>query len=191
MDVTPPLDERCAGHPERASVATCVRCGTFMCGECSAEAMAEHCAGCASRLEQGSLVAQVPIFAIVMIVHGVLLAGAGIYFLVFGVLFAHNVAAAPGEPAGPDALMSSVMLGASGVIGVVDLLPGALQIWAGVRLRSFRSRTLGLVALGAGVMTVLGCYCAPTSIALLIWGAIVLTHDDVRSRFAATRPSGT
>jgi hypothetical protein len=70
-------------------------------------------------------------------------------------------------------------------------VPGLLQLRAGYRLRSFRSRTLGLVALSAGVATVFGCYCAPTSIALLIWGVVVLANRDVIARFAASSGSDT
>ncbi len=191
MDGTDLEMARCAEHPDRPSAGTCARCGSFMCADCRAEAVADHCADCASRLEQGRFVSQVPALAITMIVHGVLVGGMGAYFVVYGLFFAHTVATAPGAPASElDGIMSGIALGALSGIGVANLIPGALQIWAGIRLRTFRSRRLGLFALGAGLLTVLGCYCTPTSVALLIWGAVVLMHQDVVARFAATRPSG-
>ena len=86
--------------------------------------------------------------------------------------------------------IDAVMVGAFSVIGLVHMVPGVLQVWAGVQLRAFRARGLALAGLGGGLVTVLGCYCSPTSIAMLVWGLIVLMHEDVRARFAAAGGSG-
>jgi hypothetical protein len=188
MDASPAADALCAADPERPSVATCGRCGSFMCGECRSEELPDRCAACASRLEQGRFVSQVPMLGVVMIVHGVLVGGLGLYLLVFGGFFAQSVASAPAAPQDP---FAGFMVGAISFIGLLHMVPGVLQVWAGLRVRAYRSRGLGFVALGLGLVTVLGCYCSPTSIALLIWGAIVLVHEDVSARFAATRGSGT
>ena len=189
MDATPTAAALCAAHPERPALATCRRCGSFMCAECRAEAMPELCAPCAARLEEGRFVGQVPMLGTVMIVHGVLVGGLGLYFLVFGGFFAQSVATAPASSA-PDDPFAGFMLGAFSLIGLVHMVPGVLQVWAGVQLRAFRSRGLALAGLGAGLVTVLGCYCSPTSIAMLVWGLIVLMHEDVRARFAAAGGSG-
>lgn len=187
MDATPNDAALCAAHPEQPALATCARCGSFMCGECRSEALPELCAPCASRLEEGRFVSQVPMLGIVMIVHGILVGGLGLYLLVFGGFFAQSVATAP-TSSGEDPL-AGFMVGVIGVIGGLHMIPGVLQVWAGVRIRAYRSRGLALAGLGLGLVTVLGCYCSPTSIALLVWGAIVLLHGDVRGRFAATRGS--
>jgi hypothetical protein len=160
-----------------------------MCAECRAEAMPELCAPCAARLEEGRFVGQVPMLGTVMIVHGVLVGGLGLYLLVFGGFFAQSVATTPASTTSVDAI-DAVMVGAFSVIGLVHMVPGVLQVWAGVQLRAFRSRGLALAGLGAGLVTVLGCYCSPTSIAMLVWGLIVLMHEDVRARFAAAGGSG-
>jgi hypothetical protein len=48
METSAPASPRCPTH-QRAAVATCVRCGTFLCGECT-ELLGEaaYCASCAA-----------------------------------------------------------------------------------------------------------------------------------------------
>ncbi|HEX8823700.1 MAG TPA: B-box zinc finger protein [Archangium sp.] len=48
METPAPASPRCPAH-QRAAVATCVRCGTFLCGECT-ELLGEaaYCASCAA-----------------------------------------------------------------------------------------------------------------------------------------------
>jgi len=190
MDPSPTADALCAVHPERPALATCRRCGSFMCEECRSEALPERCAACERHLAGGRFVNHVPILGIVMIVHGLLMGGMGLYLLVFGGFFAQSLAESPPADA-PDDPLGAVMVGAFSVIGVAHLLPAALQVWAGVRLRSFRSRALALTVLALGLLTVLGCYCSPSSLGLLTWGVVVLTRDDVSARFAPPRASGT
>jgi hypothetical protein len=45
-----PEGARCAHHPDRVAVRTCVRCGNYMCAECIGESSAGTCLSCASRL---------------------------------------------------------------------------------------------------------------------------------------------
>lgn len=139
------------------------------------------------------MVRQVPILAIATMVHGALLAGTGLYYLVFGGFFAANLSTTP-APAdeGPfGELFSGLMIGAIGIISLVHIVPGVLQLWAGWRARTFRSRGLAFLALGAGLVSLFGCYCAPTSLGMLVWGAIVLANQAVRDRFVATAASDT
>lgn len=184
--------DRCALHPERAAEGTCARCGSFMCGECSSPELAQHCGSCTDRLSRGRFVAQVPILAVAMMVHGALTAGTGLYYLVFGGFFAANLGTSTPRPEeGPGAeLFAGLMFGALGLIAVAHLVPGALQLWAGWRARTYRSRVLAFLALGSGLLTVIGCYCAPTSLGLAVWGVIVLASEPVRDRFAAGAASG-
>jgi hypothetical protein len=90
-----------------------------------------------------------------------------------------------------EGLFSGIVLGAFGLLAVLQVVPGALQVWAGYRARTFRSRGLALGALIAGLASSLGCYCAPTALALMVWGIVVLRDPDVRARFAASRVAGT
>ncbi len=64
--VSLPLGARCASHPEAPAVATCTRCGTFLCGACTElsgeDAFCASClrlyqrAGPAPRIVQGLIV---------------------------------------------------------------------------------------------------------------------------------------
>jgi hypothetical protein len=63
------------------------------------------------------------------------------------------------------------------------LASGGLLIFAGVRNRKYRSRSLGLVALGVGTLASITCYCAPTALGLLIYGLVVYLNSDVRYAF--------
>lgn len=193
MDGNAEHGARCAEHPESPASGTCTRCGSYMCTDCRATTILEHCERCASKLEQGRFVAQVPVFAILLAAHGVLLAGMGAYFLIYTALFLlHGVSANDAIPTGEaDGFISGMLFGAFGFIGAATLIVGILQLVAGLRLRTFRSRLLGFVALAAGLLTVISCYCAPSSIALLIWGAIVLRSPDVAARFDAASSSRT
>lgn len=48
----------------------------------------------------------------------------------------------------------------------------------------FRGRTLGIVALSSGLLSIAGCYCLPTAIGLFIYGLIVLLNEPVKRAFA-------
>jgi hypothetical protein len=55
---------------------------------------------------------------------------------------------------------------------------------AGIRNYKFRGRTLGLIALGGGMVTVMTCYCAPTAIGLGVYGLITYLNPEVAQAFA-------
>ncbi len=187
----PQAEARCALHPEQSAARTCARCGSFMCDACRASELPAHCAACAHRIAEGRFVNHVPMLGIAMMVNGALTAGMGLYYFVFGGFFAAELSRTPGVEGPDDDLFAGVMFGALGLIAFVHLVPGALQLWAGWRARTFRSRPLAFVALALGLVTVLGCYCAPSSLGLLVWGVIVLVHEDVRERFAAAEAAAT
>ena len=72
-------------------------------------------------------------------------------------------------------------------MAVPHLIVGALQLWAGWRMRTYRSRGLVIAALIAGLLTLVGCYCLPTSLVLLVWGLVILLDAAVAERFARER----
>ncbi|HEY8432839.1 MAG TPA: B-box zinc finger protein [Sandaracinaceae bacterium] len=185
--------ERCAVHADRPAAATCARCGSFMCDECRAPDLPRCCTACGTRLATGRFVAQIPAFGIALMVHGGITAATGLYYAVFGGFLALEWARVPSEPSDAlpiDALFESLFFGVAALMGLVHFVPGALQMWAGWRVRTYRSRRLAILALVAGLVAGIGCYCAPTSIGMLVWGLVILMERDVRERFAAAEGSG-
>jgi hypothetical protein len=68
-------------------------------------------------------------------------------------------------------------------IGTPMVLAGVLRIYAGIQNFRFRSRMLGIASLALGLVSVVGCYCSPTSIAVLIYGLIVYLNPAVATAF--------
>jgi hypothetical protein len=64
------------------------------------------------------------------------------------------------------------------------LATGSLKAFAARRNRAFRGRGLGLVALWSGLPSSVVWMCAPSALALLLWGALV--YRDVTSLLAFT-----
>ncbi|MFP2928591.1 hypothetical protein ACLESO_26030 [Pyxidicoccus sp. 3LG] len=62
---------RCGAHPDLAAVATCARCGTFLCGECT-EVLGEspYCAPCIEVLRRSAKPSRVVQVALVLNVLG-------------------------------------------------------------------------------------------------------------------------
>lgn len=77
-----------------------------------------------------------------------------------------------------------IMLAMYGSMGLISLVIGVLGIWAGIRMLKFRGRTLGIVALSSGLLSIAGCYCLRTAIGLFIYGLIVLLNEPVKRAFA-------
>jgi hypothetical protein len=80
--------------------------------------------------------------------------------------------------------VSWVLLVVYGGLGVLTLIAAALHIIAGIRNYSFRNRVLGLVALGGGMVTMFTCYCAPTAVALGVYGLVTYLNPEVARAFA-------
>lgn len=80
-----------------------------------------------------------------------------------------------------------MLIGLYGAFGLGALAAGTLGIVAGLRVRKRRSRTLGIVALAVGWGSVVcgNVFCAPTAMALCIFGLIVLLDADVKRAFEA------
>ncbi len=138
------------------------------------------CAKCRLRAGGGTRWStQVPVLSIVTIVHGVLVTLLGAVYLMLAVLlaFAPSETRHAGDP--PPEFMFVFMT----CFGLLQLLPGVLQIVAGVRLHRARGRAFAMIALASGMVTMLGCYCFATSVLLAVWGLIVLNDAEVRAQF--------
>lgn len=64
------------------------------------------------------------------------------------------------------------------------LVGGTLKAFAAARNRRFRSRGIGLMALWSAVPTALVWLCAPTGLALLVYGITVYADPTSREAFA-------
>jgi len=131
-------------------------------------------AGPGPRLARG-LVGHVRIVAILLITQGVF----EILFALFGICFALATVLVRQED-----LVNMRPLGmVLGGISIAALFCGGLRVAAGIANLRFRRRLLGITALGAGMLTMLTGYCAPTAIALAVYGLIVYLNDSVVAAF--------
>lgn len=129
-------------------------------------------------------VSQVRVVAILNIVQGALelpmglvLVGAAIVMPYF---FASEKAAGRSEmPAEVEWVLPVVY----STIGIPILLSGCLRIYAGIQNFRFRGRILGIVSFALGLVSMMGCYCAPTSIAVLVYGLVVYLNPAVVAAF--------
>lgn len=143
------------------------------------------------------LVTHVPVVAVFMIVQGVLelLMGIGLVGLGFGMPFLMKEELQrnpPGGNAPSPEMVSWIFIGVYGILGLLVLLGCALHIVAGFLNFGYRARTLGIVALITGMATTLvTCYCAPTAIAIGVYGLVCYLNPSVTQAFqmvAAGKP---
>jgi hypothetical protein len=123
------------------------------------------------------VVSQVKVVGILMLIHGIFVC------LMGGILAAMGpvMLMAPGGPGGggPPTILAVIYI----AIGAVVLACGAVQSIAGYRVMYFRNRAFGLVALFLNILPMLTCYCAPTGIAMMVYGLIILFNSDVARGF--------
>lgn len=139
---------------------------------------------------QPGMVGQVQIVGVLMIVQGALdslmAIGIAIYAFAMPMVFEEmqRDAAARGGPATPLPPNAGfgMMVGGT-VFALLIAAVGIATVVAGVRLLRFRGRVFGITMLCAGMMTLFTCYCFPTSVALAIYGLIVLLSSPVRLAF--------
>ncbi|MCB9595785.1 MAG: hypothetical protein H6719_23890 [Sandaracinaceae bacterium] len=185
------MDAKCGHHPDRvADGGTCARCGTYLCAECRVEGSDPAlCSSCLTLLDRGKDVRHIRILAILMMIHGGLLAAMGAYYVLFGgfVLDAlADIPVAPGDESSE--FLPEILVSAFALIGLTQVGPGVVQALGGWRLFQYRGLALGWIGALGGLLGVLGCYCAPTGIALAMYATYVLSRDDVRARIAVGVP---
>jgi hypothetical protein len=144
--------------------------------------------------QNSGMVGQVRIISILMIAEGALDFLAGAFYCAMGIglpLFMQT--AARNDPnfrrggQGDPETFFWFLLGIYVAMGLPGMIGGVLRIWAGIRNYQFKSRTLGLVALILGVGSAATCYCAPTSIALTVYGLVVYLNREVMMAFEMGR----
>jgi len=134
-----------------------------------------------------AIIIQQRVLAVLLIVHGSLMLIVGFLLTGMAVMLPPLVAAdmkrQGNVPPGMEN-MTLFMAITYGVMAACGILPGALQIYAGIRNLWLKGHTLGLVALGvAGVLSVGTCYCLPTGLAMLIYGLIIYLHQSTLAAF--------
>lgn len=135
-----------------------------------------------------AMVNQIRVVAILTIVHGALACAAGLMYVALGVVTLFLVPTMHENPpgggfagdSGPPTWIFLIYV----AMGLPAVIIGAVQIFAGWRNYDLRNRTLGIVAVLGGVVASTTCYCAPTAIALTVYGLIVLLNSGVAQAFA-------
>ena len=117
------------------------------------------------------LIGHVPIIAILLIAQGV-------SEILFGLICFGFTALVYWGPEKELAGMRGLGLLLAG-ISVPCLIIGVLRIVAGIYNYHYRRRRLGITALACGLFMVITAYCAPTAIALGIYGLIVYLDEAV------------
>jgi hypothetical protein len=133
-------------------------------------------------------VSQVRIVAILNGVQGALEIPMGLMYVGMAffipAIFEMGAANQPPGAAGPPPEMLTFMTVLYLVMGIPVLLAGALRIVAAWSNFHYRGRTLGILSMVLGMGSALSCYCAPTGIALLVYGLIVYLNPAVKMAFA-------
>ncbi len=132
----------------------------------------------ASQPHYSSVIQQVMPYGILMMVNGGLFLLMGLILVAIPVMI---LTLADGADLGDQEAM--IVTGVYGVMGVAMLTGGVLQLWAGWRAIHFRGYVLTILGIASAALGSLTCYCAPTGIALAIWGLILLLNSDVQHAF--------
>jgi len=72
---------------------------------------------------------------------------------------------------------------AAPIFALTAALSGVLKLAASRRNAAFQGYGLGLVALLSAPLSLCSVYCAPTALALAVYGCWVYAHEDVRTAF--------
>jgi RsiW-degrading membrane proteinase PrsW (M82 family) len=136
------------------------------------------------------MVRQVRLVAVLSIVQGGLECLAGVLYVAMGPLMRTFLDAALEQQAREGGMRPQLppafatwMAVVYALLGLAALAVGALRIVAGIRGLKYRGRILGIVSFAVGVASFFTCYCAPTSLALMVYGLIVYLNADVGRAF--------
>ena len=80
---------------------------------------------------------------------------------------------------GPHGFWALVICG----LALLVFAGGCLRIVAARKNRKFRGRPLGIASLCMGMSSIVTVICAPTALALLIWGLIIYVNPSVKAAF--------
>lgn len=126
---------------------------------------------------------QVPVIGILMIVNGSCASLLGLLLAVGGPAFITLMRQEAPPPADADVVLTITFLFYL-IVGVVVLGAGIMNIVGGVRALYYRNRGLVITALFLNILPIFTCYCAPTSLGMMIYGLIVMFNSEVAQAFA-------
>jgi hypothetical protein len=106
---------------------------------------------------------------------GVMELALALVFVLFGLI---GLALPPESGANPR-MIFTIYVAMAVVVGSC----GVIRVAAGLTNLRFRNRRLGIAALGIGLIAVFTAFCAPTSIAMAVYGLIVYLNDSVIAAF--------
>jgi hypothetical protein len=129
------------------------------------------------------LVHHVRVVAILLIIQGALEIVMGLFLGAMAVFMPLVVRRQPQANDFPPGMLLWVLPLVYGGLAILVLAVAGLRITAGVRNYQFRGRTLGIVALAGGLLTMLTCYCLPTALALAIYGLVVYLNNQAAEAF--------
>jgi hypothetical protein len=134
------------------------------------------------------MASHIKVVAILMLVQGALEVLMGGVFAAMGpVMFGlmkWTSGARGGTSSSSEFWSAGVMSGIYLLMGLPVLAVGIFRIVAGVRNLGYKNRTMGIVALAAGAVSVMTCYCLPTSIGLMVYGLVVYLDQQSQRAFA-------
>jgi hypothetical protein len=138
-------------------------------------------------------VSQVRIFALLNAVQGLLEIPVGLFVAGIGIALpalqkleqAKNNNAGRFGPAEESMLLFISVLYV--VVGIPLLISGILRVAAGWQNYRFRGRTLSLVSIIGGMVSIFSCYCVPTALGLLVYCLILHLNPAVQAAFDMAR----
>lgn len=133
-------------------------------------------------------VQQVRVVAILNCVQGGLELLLGLFLSGMGIFVALMMQAERNNPNfrgnnAPPAGMEWILGGGYIAFGLIIMAAAILRFYAGFQNFRYRGRILGIVSFVCGLVSMLACYCAPTGIAMLIYGLIVYLNPAVQAAF--------
>jgi len=121
---------------------------------------------------------------ILMVVQGALNCIFGGLAVIYAVMMPRFIAQA-NQPGQPQLTPNTGLIFAvgGGVAAFVMISLGLLWIFSGLSVTRYKRRTLAIVSLAAGMVTLFTCYCFPTSLMMGIYGLIFLFNPSVTTAF--------
>lgn len=144
------------------------------------------------------MVKHVPTVAILLAVQGGLEILGSLFAMLYGVIYGAMAVMPMASPEMSDSSDAEGLVAMMGGLSAIFILLalvifalGVLKVVGGIYNYRYRKRTLGLVAVASAIASLFTCYCAPTGIALAVYGLIVYTRDPVRKAFAMGEAGST
>lgn len=127
-----PAAARCPRHPEAYAVETCLRCGTFVCGDClELKPSGAYCEDCARLISRENKSSRLAVAAVILGVAGLACAPIGAVGFLLGGIDLARIIAGKAPPGGRKLDLWALALGAAGVIMFLVLLRRLLAQAAG------------------------------------------------------------